>query len=76
MISRRAKLAIKLSVIATGVVCGIASARNYTAEIKGPPPELHSGDYCLKCHSDAKTIQRMNEKAGEELFHVPAGHPK
>mgnify|MGYP003351818474 CR=1 FL=1 len=41
------------------------------------PIHYNGPDYCIKCHSDAKTLNKMKDKAGDFWVNpLPPNHPE
>lgn len=73
------KKKIPTSVAVTTILVALAAFADFAYSTINAPEPIHKlgADYCTKCHSDAKTLAKMKDKA--DSFWVdplPPNHPK
>ena len=60
------KISARGAAVILTIALGIASFTGvYAWKAADAKPEMHPANYCISCHSDAKTLQAMKDKRGD-----------
>jgi len=68
MLKRKIPMTIALPLVLTIIVAGVLIDNRIATATTETKPTYWRGEDCLKCHTDAKTLKKMQDKSGDPTF--------